>query len=109
MGFKARALELRKLIQETLDAPYVIATEAMSTGIAKSSFVADIIHDHFPHGMTEVDERDIKGAATAIYIAAAETVSLLKQCVHLPYIAITPDNDCVVYIYIGDGSLPRNL
>ncbi|KAF9804495.1 hypothetical protein IEO21_09368 [Rhodonia placenta] len=68
MGFKARALELRKLIQETLDAPYVIATEAMSTGIAKSSFVADIIHEHFPHGMTEVDERDIKGAATAIYI-----------------------------------------
>ncbi|PCH43261.1 cytochrome P450 [Wolfiporia cocos MD-104 SS10] len=75
-GFMRDALAARKAVREHIDIPYDAVKNDVISGQAKSSFVSALIAQHLKDDtLTPNIEEDIKGGASGLYIAAAETTA----------------------------------
>ncbi|KZT04130.1 cytochrome P450 [Laetiporus sulphureus 93-53] len=109
-GSNKKALQVRKLVQDTVDRPYDECKRAITSGEASASWVASMLAEHTKDGVvSEVDEDDIKGVAMACNIAGAETTAtvllafLLAIVIHPEVFAKAQrEMDKVV----GEGRLP---
>lgn len=74
-GFKRKALEVKKAVDQMMDVPFEIVKEELRAGRAIPSYTSTLLEAHRgPDGQTDPeDEEDIKGSAGTLYAAAAET------------------------------------
>ncbi|KZP09719.1 hypothetical protein FIBSPDRAFT_963755 [Athelia psychrophila] len=73
VGFKRKAKEWKRHIDETLEAPFNAIKEEIASGVAKPSFAQRCLRDMDPNTDTDYQERIIKGTAGVMYGAGADT------------------------------------
>ncbi|KAK7461746.1 hypothetical protein VKT23_008175 [Stygiomarasmius scandens] len=90
-GFKRRALALREKVERSQSLPYKTVQQKMRDGDAPDCFVTRNIYDCGGlDSLTQQDEKDIQGAAAALYTAAEETTLAVVHAFFLAML-LNPD------------------
>ncbi|KAL4246690.1 cytochrome P450 family protein [Abortiporus biennis] len=74
-SWKRNALEVRKAVKSTLDAPYALIRHRMDEGTAGPCVISSLIEKYYRDGTLEENEEDIKGAGGMMYGAGTETTA----------------------------------
>jgi len=77
-GFKRKAAEVKKIVQQMLDTPFEMVRNAMASGTASPCFTVALLEEVLRQGsLRKEDEDDIKSAAGVLYGAATDTTVVI--------------------------------
>lgn len=76
-GFNRHASNIRLKARQLMNLPFNTVRGNMNSGTYERSFTSTVIEDRFKGQMTAQEEDNVKGAAWTIWIAGAETSSLV--------------------------------